>query len=50
MRRLASRRAATLAYSAAKATHRLRLPGAGRDLSEQEWRDAFGDVAYQSTC
>lgn len=23
---------------------------AGRDLTEQEWRDAFGSVAYQSTC
>ncbi len=23
---------------------------AGRDLSEQEWRDAFGDIRYQSTC
>jgi WD40 repeat protein len=23
---------------------------AGRDLTEQEWRDAFGDLAYRSTC
>ncbi len=23
---------------------------AGRDLTEQEWRDAFGDIAYRSTC
>ena len=23
---------------------------AGRDLTEQEWRDAFGDVPYRSTC
>ena len=23
---------------------------AGRDLTEQEWSDAFGDLAYRSTC
>jgi WD40 repeat protein len=23
---------------------------AGRDLTEREWRDAFGDVPYRSTC
>ena len=23
---------------------------AGRDLTEQEWRDAFGELAYRSTC
>jgi DNA-binding SARP family transcriptional activator/WD40 repeat protein len=23
---------------------------AGRDLNEQEWRDAFGTIAYRSTC